>query len=80
MITPISNADDQPTDGNKMQQPTVYHLYVRRPNNRRVRLTVTPEPKDRIEVMFGKLLPGTKSQAFILPADPNDIVIPEHEL
>ena len=64
-----------------MQQATVYHLYVRRSNGSRERLTVTPEPKDRVDVLFSKLSAPSQAAAFILPAaDPSDTVIPEAEL
>lgn len=70
----------RPTKGTKMQQATVYHLYVRRSNGSRARLTVTPETKERANVLFSKLSAPSQAAAFILPADPSDTVIPEAEL
>lgn len=58
-----------------------YHLYARRISlPGRVRLTVYPVPKKDADTMFAKLLPETQSRAFILPADPDDKIIPDSEI
>lgn len=64
----------------KEHSAPVYHLYVRKEMGGRVRLTVYPMPKERVEALASKLMPSTRSRAFILLADPSDNVIPEVEL
>ena len=64
----------------KEHSAPVYHLYVRKEMGGRVRLTVYPMPKERVEVLASKLMPETRSRAFTLLADPSDNVIPEAEL
>ena len=62
-----------------MNAVQLYHLYARRTNGGRVRLTVWPMPKSACEVMASKQSDRTRPDVYILPARWDDVTIPDDE-
>ena len=62
-----------------MTAEQLYHLYARRSNGGRARLTRYPMPKAACEIMASKQSSATRPNVYILPARWDDVTIPDAE-